>query len=179
MVRSNVEEIEALFTALLLTVQAALQLSSDATDVRDFLITFFKQDFPTATKVKDVLRCVTFRNLWSYDHYSPLEKLIKHFLPGNKEIATMMTEYKERLTGHYMTTKLIDYMQYRKELFTSESDSESDEEPTDPSPPKLTKKLHKRIKVVLKLERKISTLSLCNTYIFFGSPLPRNTTFRL
>ena len=160
MIRSNIEEIDALFTALLLAVQAALPVSSDATRVRDFLITFFKQDFPTTTKVKDLLQCVTLRNLWNYEHYSPLEKLTKHFLPGNEDIGRLMSEYKERLTGHYMTTKLIDYIQYKKELFSSGSDTESDEEPADPSPPKLTKKLHKRIKVVLKLERKISTLSL-------------------
>ena len=163
MIRSNEEEINALFTALLLTVQTALQASSDVTRVRDFLVTFFKRsDFPTTTNVKDLLQCVTVSNLWNYHHYGPLEKLINHFRHGNEEIVRLMSDYKERLSGHYMTTKLIDYIQYRRELFASESDtdSESDEEPTDQSPPKLTKKLNKKLKIVLKLERKISTLSL-------------------
>ena len=129
MVRSNVEEINALFTALLLTVQAALEVSSDATRVRDFLITFFKQDFPPTTKVKDLLQCVTVNKLWNYDHYSPLEKLIKHFLPGNTDIGRSMSEYRAHLSGFYLTTKIIDYMDYQNQLSTADS--------TDPSPPKL------------------------------------------
>ena len=130
MIRSNVEEINALFTALLLAVQAALQVSSDATRVRDFLITFFKQDFPTSTKVKDLLQCVTLRNLWNYEHYSPLEKLIKHFLPGNEDIGRSMSEYKAHLSGFYLTTKIIDFIEYKNQLSAARS-------PPDLSPPKL------------------------------------------
>ena len=160
MIRSNERKINAQFTKLLLAVQAALQASSDVELVRHFLVTFLKHDLPKIKDLQDLFESVALNNLWSYQDYGPLEEVINHFLPNNEKIATLMSQYKERLTGHYMTTKLIDYIQYKKELFASESDEESDEEPTDPSPPKLTKKLHKRIKVVLKLERKISTLSL-------------------
>ena len=131
MIRSNEHKINALFTALLLAVQAALQASSDVTvdNVRDFLIMFFKQDFPTTANVKDLLQRVTLKNYWSYHNYSPLEQLINHFLPGNKDVGRLMTDYKARLSGFYLTTKIIDYMDYKNQLSTSDS--------PDLSPPKL------------------------------------------
>ena len=154
MVRSNEEKIKALFSSLVLKVQSALQSQSDTSTLRDFLITFFKCNFPETSDVKKLFAAVTLNDLWNYHHYSPLEQLIDQFLPSDKEVGSLMKEYKARLSGFYLTTKLIDYIEYQN-LLADDSDEECDE----PSP-KLTTKQYKKVKVVLQLERKISQVSL-------------------
>ena len=154
MTRSNVEEIKALFSSLVLEVQLALQSQSDVSNVRDFLITFFKYDFPETSDVKKLFAIVTLNDLWNYHNYSPLQRLINKFLPNDQEVGNLMKTYKACLSGFYLTTKLIDYIEYQ-----NLSADDSDEEYDQPSP-KLTAKQYKKIKMVLKLERKISQVSL-------------------
>ena len=154
MIRYNVEEIKALFSSLVLEVQLALQSQSDISNVRDFLITFFECDFPETSDVKKLFAAITLKHLWDYHHYSPLERLVNKFLPNDQEVGSLMKAYKAHLSGFYLTTKLINYIEYQN-LSADDSDEECDE----PSP-KLTTKQYKKIKVVLQLERKISQLSL-------------------
>ena len=154
MIRCNMEEIKAIFSSLVLKVQSALQSQSDTSSLRDFLITFFKCDFPETSDVKKLCAAVTLSDLWNYHHFSPLERLVNQFLPNNQEVGSLMKAYKARLSGFYLTTKLIDYIEYQN-LSADYSDEECDE----PSP-KLTPKQCKKIKVVLQLERKISQVSL-------------------
>ena len=154
MIRSNVNEIKALFSSLVLEVQSALQSQSDIRKVRHFLITFFKCDFPETTNLEKLFTTVTLSDLWDYNDHSPLEQLINKFLPSNQEVGSLMKEYKARLSGFYLTTKLIDYIEYQN-LPADDSNEECDQ----PSP-KLTTEQYKKIKVVLKLKRKISEVSL-------------------
>ena len=154
MIRSNEEKIKALFSSLVLKVQSALQSQIDISTLRDFLITFFECDFPETSDVKKLLAAITLKRLWDYHHYSPLEQLIDQFLPTDQEVGSVMKAYKARLSGFYLTTKLIDYIEYQN-LSADDSDEECDQ----PSP-KLTIKQYKKIKVVLQLERKISQVSL-------------------
>ena len=154
MIRSNVEEIKALFSSLVLEVRSALQSQSDISNVRDFLITFFECGFPETSDVKKLFAAITLKHLWNYHHYSPLERLINKFLPNDQEVGSLMKAYKACLSGFYLTTKLIDYIEYQN-LSADDSDEECDQ----PSP-KLTPKQYKKIKVVLQLQRKISQVSL-------------------
>ena len=154
MIRYNVEEIKALFSSLVLKVQLALQSQSDISNVRDFLITFFEYDFPETSDVKKLFAAITLKHLWDYHHYSPLERLVNQFLPNDQEVGSLMKAYKACLSGFYLTTKLIDYMEYQN-LSADDSNEECDQ----PSP-KLTPKQYQKIKVVLQLERKISQVSL-------------------
>ena len=154
MVRSNEARITAHFSSLVLKVQSALQSQSDVSNVRDFLITFFKYDFPETSDVKKLFATISLSNLWDYHNYSPLEQLIDQFLPNDQEVGSLMKAYKARLSGFYLTTRLIDYIEYQN-LSANDSDEECDQ----PSP-KLTTKQYKKIKVVLQLKRKISQVSL-------------------
>ena len=154
MIRSNEEKIKALFSSLVLKVQSALQSQSDTSTLRDFLITFFKCDFPETSDLKKLFVAITLNDLWNYHHYSPVENLIDQFLPTNEEVGSLMKTYKARLSGFYLTTKLINYIEYQN-LSADDSDEECDQ----PSP-KLTPKQYKKVKVVLQLERKISQISL-------------------
>ena len=155
MICSNVEEIKARFSSLVLQVQSALQCQSDVSDVRNFLITFFKFALLETSDVKTMFETITLNDLWDYHHYSPLEKLTNRFLRGNQEVVESVKDYKAHLSGFYLTTKLIDYIEYQNLSAGDDSDEECDQ----PSP-KLTKKQYREIKVVLQLDRKISDLSL-------------------
>ena len=154
MIRSNVDEIKALFSSLVLKVQSALQSQSDIRNVRKFLTTFFKYDFSETSNLEKLFATIALNDLWDYHNYSPLERLVNKFLPNDQEVRSRMKAYKARLSGFYLTTKLINYIEYQN-LSADDSDEECDQ----PSP-KLTKKQYKKIKVVLKLKRKISEVSL-------------------
>ena len=154
MIRSNEARIKAHFSSLVLKVQSALQSQSDVSNVRDFLITFFKHDFPETSNLKKLFATISLSDLWDFHNYSPLEQLIDQFLPGDQEVGSRMKQYKAHLSGFYLTTKLIDYIEY-KNLSANDSDEEHDQ-----SYLKLTRNQYKKIKVVLQLERKISQVSL-------------------
>ena len=154
MIRSNVDEIKALFSTLVVEVQSALQSQSDIRRVRHFLITFFKCNFPETFNLEKLFTTITLNDLWDYHHFSPLEQLINKFLSSDQEVGNLMKAYKACLSGFYLTTKLIDYIEYQN-LSADDSDGECDQ----PSA-KLTPKHFKKIKVVLQLERKISQVSL-------------------
>ena len=156
MIRSNEEEIRALFSSLLLSVQKALVSQSvDVSDVHQFLVNFFQQSecFRSLSTFGEIFAATTVHRLWDYQHYSPLERLTKQFLPNNQAIATSMTEYKANLTGFFLVTKLVDYIKYKGLAADSAA-----EQPL--ALKKLTPKQYRQIKVVLQLDRKVSELSL-------------------
>ena len=154
MIRSNVEEIKAVFSSLLLSVQSTLELESSADNVRQFMISFFECDFPKIMDIKELFAAVTLNRLWDYQHYSPLERLANHLLRSDQGLQDLIKAYKACLSGFYLATKLINYIEYQ-----NLSDDGSDEEYDQPSP-KLTTKQYRKIKVVLHLERKVSQVSL-------------------
>ena len=155
MVRSNEERIKALFTALVLSVQAAIAAKSDVKDVRHYLMRFFDYSLPDTTDLDELFTAVSLEKLWDYQHHSPLESIATHFLHGDQEIEKSIKDYKARLSGFYVMTKLVDFMEY-KNLSVDDFEDEPDDQP----PPVLTSKEYRRLKVVLKLDRKISELSL-------------------
>ena len=152
---TNEEKITAQFIALVQSVQDAIEASSDVEDVRNYLTMFFKCDLPETTEVRKLFEAISLKNLWNYQHHSPLESVADHFLSGNQEIEKSIKEYKARLTGFYVATKLVDFIE-SKELTADDEDDESD----DQQPPVLSPKQYRRLKVVLKLKRKITELSL-------------------
>ena len=158
MIHSNEEKIKALFSALLLKVQKALRShSSDTDDIRQFLVAFFKHKFTDAQDLGKIFTAATVRGLWDHNHYGPLEKLTDHFLPDDQSVEGFMTEYKAQLTGFHMTVKIVDFMEYQK---LTADDSDDDLEETLQLKKLTTKPYNRRIKVVLKLDRRISEQSL-------------------
>ena len=156
MIRSNEEEIRALFSSLLLSVQKAFESQSvNVSDVHQFLVNFFQQSecFRSLSTFGEIFTATTVHRLWDYQHYSPLERLTKRFLPTNQPIATSITEYKANLTGFFLVTKLVDYIKYKG--------LEADDGPEQPlAMMKLTPQQYRQIKAVLQLDRKVSGLSL-------------------
>ena len=154
MIRSGMDKMKAHFSSLVLEVQSALESHSDVRKVRHFLTTFFKHDFSETSDLEKLFTTVTLNDLWDYHNYSPLEQLVNKFLPSDQEVGSLMKAYKVHLSGFYLTTKLIDYVKYQN-LSIDDSHEESYQRS-----PKLTPKKHKKIKVVLQLDRKISQISL-------------------
>ena len=155
MIRLNEEKIIALFTALVLSVQATVAAKSNVKDVRHYLMRIFGCSLPDTTDLDELFTTISLEKLWDYQHHSPLESVATHFLHGDQEIEKSIKEYKARLSGFYVMTKLVDFMEY-KNLSVDDFDDEPDDQP----PPVLTSKQCRRLKVVLKLDRKISELSL-------------------
>ena len=155
MISFNEDKIKALFSGLLLEVQSALEQKYDVTKVRQFLANFFNCDFSKSTDYEKLFRAVTLNDLWNYQHHSPVEQLTDHFLPDDQKMHSLMKDYKASLSGFHLTTKLIDYIEYQNLSACEDFDEECEE-----SSPKLTKMQYRKITVVLKLDRKISHLSL-------------------
>ena len=168
-IRSNEEKIKAMFSALLLNVQRTLQ-SKDViiNEVRQFLFNFLQcEDFlpKMVSTFDEIFTAATINDLWSYQHYSPLERLTDHFLPDDPEIDGFMRDYKSNLTGFFLTTKLVDYIEYRK-LQTDDSDDDSEQLSTLK---KYNVQHYRKIKVTLELNRKVSELSLAYVHKLWRS----------
>ena len=159
-ISSNEERIKAMFSALLLNVQAVLEANGVAISrVRQFLVNFLHIEdcFPESISRFDKLFiAVTLNDLWSYQHYSPLERLTDHFLPDDPKIKGFMRDYKSQLAGFFLTTKLVDYIEYQQ-LQADESDDDSEQQS---SLKKYTTQHYRKIKIRLEMKRKVSELSL-------------------
>ena len=156
MIRKNEDKLKKKFSDLLIKVEKALQAKNNIHDVRRFLTTFFKCDFSRTSDLEEMFSTVTLKELWDYQNHSPVEELADHFLQGDQEVVSLIRDYKARLTAFCVTTKLIDYVEYKNITAEDSSDEESDWS----CPPKFDKSQFRKIKVVLKLDRKVSELSL-------------------
>ena len=150
MFRSNLEDIQSRFAVLLQNVQSALKANHIASvDVHGVLIGMFSSgDCLPKTNLEEMFTAATSQRLWDYIHHSPVEKLLRRFIPDH---LSLMREYKAHLSGFYTTAKLIDYITCMN--IDSIVEGELDLE-------KLTVANYQKLKVKLELDRKIDTLSL-------------------
>lgn len=156
MFRSNEEGIKSKFADLLNQVQSALKANNvEVDDVRNHLIRLLCPDdvIPKAT-LSDIFNAITVNNLWSYEHHSPVEALIRDFIPDH---LSLMTPYKQQLSGFHATIKLVEYIQ-AKQLDEYDSDTEMDVGQVK----KYTPKQYRRLTVKLNISgRKMSQISMC------------------
>ena len=138
-------------------VQSALESSQVNIDkVRDFLVRYFSRDdwIQSPSTFGELFNVLSVVKLWNYDHYGPLELIITHFLSDNADIEVCMTDYISKLTGFYTATKIADFIK-----LSDFEDSEQD--PQQPLPMgSFTLKDYRRLKLKLKLNRKVSTVTL-------------------
>ena len=156
MIRKNEGRIKGLFSSLLINLRKSLVSHNvDVKDLRQFLVTYFKCDdcIPKSHDIDEIFAAVTINGLWSYQHYCPLESLIEYFLSDDPKVHSFMNDYRDNLSGFFFMTKIINYIEYKK---LEASDSEEDSEPLK----SYIAQHYRQIKVVLKLDRKVSDLSL-------------------
>ena len=151
MFRSNEEEIDSRFGYLLTDVRSTLEFNHvEVEDVRQVLVAVFhREDCLPRTNLTDLFNAVTVNRLWSYEHYSPLEKVIKQFIPDH---LCMMTKYKGHLSGFYAATKLVEYM--------ASKNIQCDYTDTPQSRFQSSPQIYKKLKLRLKMDRKISELTM-------------------
>ena len=155
-IRSNEEEIRAEFSDLLLIVQKELESDKvSIPDVRRFLINFFENDvgtsFLSATTFDDIFLAMKLNRLWDYQHYSPLEKFTNRLLPNNQAVISSIANYKAKLTGFLLVTKIIPYM--RMQGLEEVAEQQASLKPLKPE-------YYRKITFVLSLGRRVSQLSL-------------------
>ena len=100
------------------------------------------------------LTALSVAKLWSYDHYDLLEEITMRLLPNDVNAKKLIVEYKGQLTGFYTTTKIADFIK-----LSDFEDSEQD--PQQPLPTdSFTLKDYHKLKLKLKLDRKVSAVTL-------------------
>jgi hypothetical protein len=128
-------------------------------DAHQFLVASF-QGFciPEAPDLTKLFNIITEAKLWRYDHYVPLQQLAQKFLHDDEQVRKDTSDYRDRLSGFLTTTKIIDFIKL-SELDESEDGTEQ------PFLPEKYKKYYRKLKVKLKLDKKITelTLSYVNT----------------
>ena len=155
MCRSNEEEIKGRFAYLLSSVQSALEANNvKVEDVHNLLLGLFPcfNDCIPKTNLSDIFNAATANKLWDYVHHSPVETLIRNLIPDHR---SLMTQYKDRLSGFYTTTKLIEYIQDKSVQYDSDTEMDSSTEKT------YTTKQYKKLTVKLNVsERKFTQISM-------------------
>ena len=151
MFHSNEKAINGRFQYLLDDVQSVLEYNRvEVDDIRQVLIAIFRrEDCLSQSNLKDLFNALTVNKLWSYEHYSPLEKLIEHFIPDYQSV---METYKGHLSGFHTTTKLIEYM--------ANKNIPCDDTESPPSEFKSSSPIYRALKVRLELDRKISDVTM-------------------
>ena len=154
------QKLRGQFSSLLDKVQSALQSHDISVDrVRHFLIRYFRCD-SWAQKFSDLdelFDAVSVAKLWNYDHYGPLEEVTEQLLPNDVSVKKLMSEYKNRLNGYYTATKISDFIKDSKL-------EDSEQDPQQPLPVNtFTLKDYRKLKITLKLDRKVSAMTL--TYV--------------
>ena len=155
--RKNLNKIKGQFSSLLLKVQSALKSRHVSVDnVRNFLVHYFRRSdwIHDPSNLDELFTALSVAKLWNYDHYDLLEEITKQFLPDDTDVIKLVSDYKHQLTGFYTITKVADFIKL--------SDfEESEEDPQQPLPVhSFTLKDYRKLKLKLKLNRKISALTL-------------------
>ena len=111
------QTIRGQFSSLLDKVQSSLQANQVSVDrVRHFLIRYFRSN-AWCQKISDLgelFDAVSVAKLWNYDHYGPVEEVIKQLLPNDFTVKKLISEYKRQLNGYYITTKITDFIKQSK-----------------------------------------------------------------
>ena len=132
MFRSNLEDIKSRFAILLQSIQYALEANHvTILAVRGVLVGMCPncEDHIPKTNMEEIFAAATRHKLWSYEHHSPVEKVVRRLLSGHdgSDYLSEIREYKAHLSGFYTTTELIKYIQYTNfdpTMETSELDLE-------------------------------------------------------
>lgn len=159
LLRSNMEEIQGRFSSLLLMVRQEMESRNvSPLDLRQYLVSFFQRD-DFLTDSMDIVKMfdrVTITRLWDYQHYGPLEKIVRHFLPNCDSVRDAVSNYKGYLSGFFATTKIIDYIKHLQHPKGDDLAKNSSAATVE----KYTAVHYRKLKVKLKLNRKLSEVSL-------------------
>ena len=169
MTQTVFRKIKSQFASLQVEVRSAMEAHQvKLKDVHQFLVSFQSECcIPGAPDLTKLFNIVTESELWRYDHYGPLEELAEKFLPDDHPARKLVIEYKDQLSGFYTTTKIIDLID-PSDLDDSEDNSDSSDSEDDTQQSlslKESKKLYRKLKVTLKLNRKTKLSDMTMSYV--------------
>ena len=157
LIRKNLNKIKGQFSSLLLEVQSVLKSCQVNVDnVRNFLVHYFARSdwIHNPSNLDELFTALSIAKLWSYNQYDPLEEIVKKFLADDDDVKKFVSDYKNQLTGFYTTTKIADFIKLS-------NFEESEQDPQQPLPTdSFTLKDYRKLKVKLKLNRKLSAITL-------------------
>ena len=165
-------KIKRQFASLQVEVRSAIEAHQvKLKDVHQFLVSFFQSEccIRKPSDLTELFNIVTESGLWRYDHYGPLAELAEAFLPDDKDPARkLVSKYKDQLSGFFVTTKIVNFIDL-SDFDDSEDDSDADSEHEDdnqqPLSPKESKKLFRKLKVKLRIDRTTKLSDMTMSYI--------------
>ena len=110
MSRRNLVKIKESFATLLKHVAGKLKTKElDLEMFHFFMVALFPPGtcIPLSNVVK-IFEAVTSKGLWSYWHYTPVEKIVAEYAPKDDEMKGWLDSYKKQLSGFKATTKIAD-----------------------------------------------------------------------
>ena len=170
MTQTVLRKIKSRFASLQVEVRSAMEAHQvKLKDAHQFLVSFFQSEccIRKPSDLTELFNIVTESELWRYDHYGPLEELAEKFLPDDHPARKLVIEYNDQLSGFYTTTKIIHFID-PSDLDNSEDDSDSSDSEDDTQQslsPKEFKKLYRKLKVTLKLDRKTKLSDMTMSYV--------------
>ena len=127
MKQNVLQTIKCQFASLQLKVRSAMEARQvKVSDIHQFLVASFQSvcHIPEAPDLTKIFNTVTESKLWCKDNYLPLKKLAENFLPDDDPAHKLITEYRSQLSGFYMTTKIIEFIDLSK--LEEEEETEDD-----------------------------------------------------
>ena len=112
MFRSNLDEIKSRFADLLSSIKSALKANDVTVDrVHGILVEISdcRSNLIPKTNLDELFTAASDLKLWRYDHYSPVEKVVRRFACDSLRL---VSEYKKDLSGFLTTAKLIDFIHH-------------------------------------------------------------------
>ena len=162
MKQNVLQTIKCQFASLQLEVRSAMEAQQvKVSDVHQFLVASFQGvcHIPEAPDLTKIFNHVTESKLWRYDNYIPLKKLAEKFLPNDDPAQKCITEYRSQLSGFYMTTKIIEFI----DLSKLEQAADDTKQPTFIA--ENYKEHYCRLTLRLKLDRKVKLSDLSLDYV--------------
>ena len=111
------QTIRGQFLSLLDKVQSALQENLvSAGKVRQFLTRYFRSSIwvKMNSDIGEIFDSVSVAKLWNFDHYGPLEEVVKQLLPSDSNAKKLVVEYKNQFNAYRTATKITDYIKQSK-----------------------------------------------------------------
>ena len=109
--RRNLIKIKESFAKLLKDVAEKLKSKElDLEVFRFFVVALFPPGrcIPQSSKVIEIFEAVTMNGLWSYWHYTPVERIVAEYAPNDDEMKGLLDKYRKELSGYKAMTKIAD-----------------------------------------------------------------------
>ena len=136
-------------------------------DVHQFLVSFFQSNcrIPEVPDLTKMFNFLSETKLWNYNSYGALKKMVEEFIPNDGSVNQSMTDYQEKLPSYCATIKIVDFVDPLEDENSEEdidSEDKSDEDTQLTFSPRQYKPKFRKLKLRLKLEKKLTEITLAH-----------------